>query len=74
MADYDDEEKLCLVCLSCLDGVGPASVRRLLCGAQERGVPLKDLLALPRGALKGDFGLQPPVARAIAAVLCHMVS
>jgi len=72
MASYDDEEKLCLVSLSCLEGVGPVSIRRLLRGADERSISLKDAVALPREILADDFGLKSPAARAIAAVGDHV--
>ena len=68
MYSYSDEERLCLICLSCLDGVGPASVRRLLRGAGERGVSLREILAVPRRVLADEFHLSSPVVRAIRTV------
>jgi len=73
MTSYDDDDdKLCLISLSCLEGVGPVSIRRLLWGANERGIFLKDAVALPQTMLAGRFGLKFSAARAIAAVADHI--
>jgi len=68
MANCDDETRLCLICLMCVEGVGAVSIRRLVQAAEELGRSLRHVIGLPAEELADGFGLDSAVAGAIAAI------
>ena len=62
------DDRLCLLCLASLEGVGAASLHRLLTGARGAAGPLRRLLELPAGELTARFGIPAQVACILASV------
>jgi len=67
-AESNSEERLCLICLSATEGIGPASIARLADGARERGAPLAAVFDLPAEELEQEFGLGAQVAGIVASI------
>ncbi len=62
------EEEACLVALCSTEGVGPATVGRLLEAARAGGRTLEELLALTPAGLQRETGLAEALARTVAAI------
>ena len=62
------DDQLCLVCLASAEGVGAASIRRILEGARAQDVSLHETLRLPPDELVRRFGIKPKPASVIAGL------
>jgi DNA processing protein len=60
------EEDCCLVALAATEGVGTASIARLLGHARRRRLPLRHVMSLPAQALEHQVDLSGHVARLVA--------
>ena len=67
-AEGYEGDQLCLMCLASTEGVGAASIRKLVAGAAARGVSLGDALKLPAAKLGQEFGITPKVASVMAGL------
>jgi len=63
-----EPDQFCLICLVSTEGVGPASIRKVMAGAKARGISLSDALRLPAAELEGAFGIARKVASVIAGL------
>ena len=66
--ELDGDDRLCVVCLAAIEGIGPASTRKLLRAAEETERPLSEVLALPPELLSERHGLDRKAARAVSKV------
>ncbi|NLW51198.1 MAG: hypothetical protein GXY85_10220 [Candidatus Brocadiaceae bacterium] len=63
----DTPERLCMIGLCAVDGVGPATVARLKRAARQLGAPLHCVAAWPADRLRRELALTAPAAAALAA-------
>ena len=69
-AETCEPDHLCLICLASTEGVGPASIRKVMAGAEARGISLSEALRLSAEELGGAFG----IARKVASIMAGLRS
>jgi len=62
------EQQLCILCLACLEGVGPRTIHALARAAAQRAMPLPDALTLSQRELTAELGVSPVVAPLLASI------
>jgi len=61
-------DRLCLLCLASTDGIGTATIRRLVEGAREREIALCEAMRRSAVQLRREFGVPPAAASVIEGI------